>query len=101
MAGVPPAMPLVRTAETGGGERARLHRACEEFEGLFLAMLFREMRTTVPKDGLLSGGVSGEIMESMWADEVGFLSARSSPLKIADTLSSALSERAQGDLGVG
>ena len=84
---------------SAGVDMRALQGACQDFEGIFLAMLFRAMRSTVPPDGLLSGGASGEVIESMWADEVGFASARSSPLKIADSILSALGANAQQDLG--
>ena len=73
-----------------------LQGACQDFEGLFLSMLFRAMKSTVPKDALLSGGTAGELFESMWADQVGSLSARSSPLRIADMVFSALGKDSHG-----
>ena len=103
-------MPLLRTGERFGQETkllpygkrptassdvssAGLREACAEFEGLFLSMLFRAMRATVPREGLLSGGSAGEIFDSMWTEEVGRAAARSGPLGIAEMLVGALEER--------
>jgi Rod binding domain-containing protein len=80
----------------GSADIPALQGACQDFEGLFLSMLFRAMKSTVPKDALLSGGTAGELFESMWADQVGSLSARSSPLRIADMVFSALGKDSHG-----
>ena len=73
-----------------GVSAAALREACEEFEALFVSMLFRSMRSTVPREGLLSGGSAGEIFDSMWAEEVGRAVARSGPLGIGKMLLGAL-----------
>lgn len=72
-------------------ERDRLQRACQEFEGLFLGLLMREMQATVPQSGFLALGTAGETFQSLWGQEVGRAAARSSPLGIADLLMKSLS----------
>jgi flagellar protein FlgJ len=37
---------------------ARLRQACEDFEGLFAGILLRQMRRTVPKNGLFGEGTA-------------------------------------------
>jgi flagellar protein FlgJ len=76
------------------GDDTRLREQCQEFEALFLGMLFREMQSTVPKKGLLPLGTGGEIYQSLWAQEVGRAAARSSPLGIATMLLRSLSHGA-------
>jgi len=84
-------VPAQQNGERAAGvSTAALREACEEFEGLFVAMLFRAMRATVPREGLLSGGSAGEIFDSMWAEEVGRAAARSGPLGIGEMLLGAL-----------
>ncbi len=78
-------------------EEGALREACEEFEGLFVAMLFRAMRATVPREGLLSGGSAGEIFDSMWAEEVGRAVARSGPLGVGEMLLGALGGEGEGE----
>ena len=72
-------------------EKARLREACEEFEAVFLAMLFREMKADGMRDDLLSGGIGGDIFNGMWSEELARAGARSSPLGIADLLFGKLS----------
>jgi len=86
----------VAPAGAAGREGPALREACEEFEGLFVAMLFRAMRATVPREGLLSGGSAGEIFDSMWSEEVGRAAARSGPLGIGEMLLGALGGRGDG-----
>jgi len=79
----------------GPQDDTRLRDQCQEFEALFLGMLFREMQSTVPKSGVLPLGTGGEIYQSLWAQEVGRAAARSSPLGIATMLLDAVG----GDVG--
>ncbi len=60
-------------------EEARLKKACQEFEQLFLTQMMAQMRKTVPKGGVLSGGQQEEMFQGMldkeraksWAQEGG------------------------------
>ncbi|MGD0113972.1 MAG: rod-binding protein [Armatimonadota bacterium] len=83
------AAPL-KHGRSGDRDDERLRSACQDFEALFLGMLFREMQSTVPKSGVLPLGTGGEIYQSLWAQEVGRAAARSSPLGIATMLLDAL-----------
>ena len=47
------------------GEDARLRQAAKDLEGVFVAELLKAMRETVPKDGILSGGMGEDIFTSM------------------------------------
>ncbi len=40
-------------ATVGSKERERLEKACQGFEAIFINLLLKEMRKTVPEDGLL------------------------------------------------
>ena len=42
-----------------------IKKACAEMESLFIFYLLKEMRATIPKDGLISGGQGEEIYTSM------------------------------------
>lgn len=46
-------------------ERRELKSACAEFESLFMNYLLKEMRSTVPESGLVSGGKAESIYTSM------------------------------------
>ena len=91
-------MSVARIAAAGpaaapSGE-ARLREACQDFEALFLALLFREMRATVPETGLISPGLGGDIFESLWMQEVGGAAARAGGMGLADLLVESLGPKA-------
>ena len=44
---------------------AELKNACAELESLFIFYLFKEMRATIPKGGLINGGRGEEIYTSL------------------------------------
>lgn len=67
-----------------------LRSACQEFEGLLLGMLLREMYATVSRSGLLGANSGREIFEDLWTQELARLAARASPLGVADQLEQAL-----------
>lgn len=49
-------MDALKQAVAGGkSKEAKLREACQGFESVFISQLFKEMRATVPKDGLLHG----------------------------------------------
>ena len=48
----------------------QLKKACAELESLFVSYLLKEMRATVPKTGLMSGGRAEEIYTSMLDTEI-------------------------------
>ena len=60
-------------------EEAKLQQACSQFEELFLTQMMTQMRKTVPKGGMLSGGQQQEMFNGMldqerakaWAQEGG------------------------------
>ncbi len=53
---------------------AQLEEACSGFESLFIYILLKEMRATIPKSGFMSGGKAEEIytsiMDSQLAKEI-------------------------------
>lgn len=68
----------------------RLRAVCREFEGVFLAMLIREMKATVQRGKLLPSGAANEMFESMWGQEIGRVAAGRSPLGIAEMVMGSL-----------
>jgi peptidoglycan hydrolase FlgJ len=46
-------------------EDARLRRAASDLEGVFVAELFKAMRETVPRDGIVDGGPGEEMFTGM------------------------------------
>jgi flagellar protein FlgJ len=64
--------PLAPIAPAGApapdDREARLQRAAHQLEGVFVQQLFKAMRETVPRDGIVNGG-SGEEMFTSLMDE--------------------------------
>lgn len=51
-------------------ELAKLKRACQEMEGVFMNMLLKSMRNTVPKNKETGGGFQTETMQSFFDMEM-------------------------------
>ncbi|SHD76617.1 rod-binding protein [Schnuerera ultunensis] len=47
-----------------------LRQVCKEFESIFLSMMFKEMKKTIPEDGLIEKSTGREIFEDMHIDEL-------------------------------
>jgi len=45
-----------------------LRKVCREFESVFLSMMFKQMKKTVPDDGLIEKSLGTEIFEDMYMD---------------------------------
>ena len=68
-------------------EAQKLREACEGFEAMFLSMMYKQMRATVPEGGL-SGKKSNalEIFEDMRDTEMMNAAAKSGGIGIADMM---------------
>ncbi|MDY0261538.1 rod-binding protein [Syntrophotalea acetylenica] len=81
-------------------EVASLRKSCQDFEAIMLKSLLKEMRSTVPRDGLLDQGNDQEMFRDLMDQEVATQIARSQGIGIADSLFRQLSknlESARGD----
>jgi Rod binding domain-containing protein len=58
------------SASEGDREQQALRNACAELESLFIFHLLKEMRATVPQEGLLHGGPGEEIFTSLMDGEM-------------------------------
>ncbi len=54
----------------GASRDAELRKACADFEALFLHKLLKTMRQTVPKSGLIDGGLKEEIFTDMLDEKI-------------------------------
>ncbi len=63
-----------------------LYKACVEFESLFIKQMLNSMRATVPKDGLLDGGLGRDIFEDMLYDEYAKKMAETAQFGLSDTI---------------
>lgn len=56
---------------------AKLKQVCQEIEALFIQQLFKEMRATIPKDGILPESMATNIYQEMLDAEYSKLMAKS------------------------
>ena len=71
-----PVNPSSTPASAGKGsgvkkiDEGKLKKACEEFESIFVSQLFKVMRQTIPKSGLLDGGSQQDAYLSLFDEEL-------------------------------
>ena len=74
-------------------EQAELRKACQLFEAQFLKMIFKEMRKTLPKGGLMHGGAGEDIFTDLKDEAVSDSLAQSGTVGLAALLEAQLSSR--------
>lgn len=52
------------------GDESELKEVCHQFESMFISMLFKEMRATVPKSDYLESDTASDIYNSMLDDQL-------------------------------
>lgn len=67
-------------------DTAQIKQLAEEFESLFLGIVLKSMRDTVPKDGLVNGGNAEEIYRSMLDTEYSKQMARQRSTGLANNI---------------
>jgi flagellar protein FlgJ len=67
----PHSIPATEAGSGKGVERQKaLKNACRDFESLFVNYMLKQMRRTVPQDGLFGGGQAEKMYTSMMDSEV-------------------------------
>lgn len=81
------------TIAPGGAidRKSKLYEQCQEFEAIFVKMMLKEMKATVPKNSLMGGGQAEEIFDDMLTDERSKAMTKASNFGFADTLYRQLS----------
>ena len=72
---------------------ARLRKAAQDLEGIFIGELFKAMRATVPDDGLLSQAPGQDLFQGMMDDRMASLQAARSRGGLSESLYRQLSRR--------
>ncbi|AGB42320.1 Rod binding protein [Halobacteroides halobius DSM 5150] len=62
----------------------RLKEVCEDFESIFLGMMFKQMKDAGFKSKLLDTGIKGKIFKDMYYDKLAKEAAQKSNLGIAE-----------------
>lgn len=83
-----------KSAGSTAEEDAKLKKACQELEGVFLNLLLKTMRDTVPKSSLAGSGMQADTMQSMFDMEMTRSMATGGGTGIADMLYRNLTSRA-------
>lgn len=73
-------------AQAAALKRAKMKKACQMFESHFLFLMWKEMRKTVHKTGLISGGHAEQIFTDMMDQAVADASAKGRSMGLADML---------------
>ena len=74
-------------------EAAGLRKSCQDFEAIMLKTMLKEMRSTVPKDGLLDEGSDREMFQDLMDQEVAVQMSRNQGIGIAESLYKQLSKK--------
>lgn len=75
-----------------GLDEAKLKKACQDFEAVFIGQIWKQMRASVPKDGLLQSKEQEGYL-SMFDQELSLKMARSGGIGLSDMLYANLSDR--------
>jgi len=92
----PSSAPSARVEGRGGlGDKQdkKLKEACRDFEALFLSIVLKQMRKTVPKSALFGSDPAPDTFQEMMDDEIGRSAANTSSMGIADMLYRQLTNR--------
>jgi flagellar protein FlgJ len=85
-------IPLAKPETT---DDKKLLKACQEFEALFVQQILKEMRKTIPKDGLVPQTHESEVYESMFDEEVSTLMSQQGKLGLAEMLFDQLRDKSR------
>jgi soluble lytic murein transglycosylase-like protein len=80
------ASPTGKAAGLDEKSRARLEKAVQEFESLFVGYLLKTMRSSIPKSDLFGESFGGDILESMFDLEMAKHISRNSSLGLGEML---------------
>lgn len=84
-----------RPAAAPDPEELRLRRVAQQMEGMFVQELFKAMRETVPKEGVMNGGAGEDLFQSMMDEHL----AGQVPSQWENGLGAAIYRQLRGPLG--
>ncbi|KIX13535.1 peptidoglycan DD-metalloendopeptidase family protein [Dethiosulfatarculus sandiegensis] len=83
-----------KTGAQGGDSKEEVREAARMMEALFLGMLWKEMRKTIPKGGLFDGGKGEEMFTDMLDRSVAEASVKGGSMGLAEMLERQLTKNA-------
>lgn len=72
---------------------AKLKETCKEFESLFINMMMKEMRKTVPESELLSSSFATDTYQEMLDEEISKSASKGNGIGIADAMYKQISAK--------
>lgn len=75
-----------------GQDEAKLRKACQDFEAVFIGQIWKQMRSSVPKEGMLHSKEEDSYL-SMFDQELSVKMSRSGGIGLSDLLYENLSQR--------
>ena len=76
----------LRALKKGIGNKEGLKRACQGFEAIFIEMMLKEMRRSVPKGGLFPDTIQKDIYTSLFDQQVAREMAEGKGIGLSDML---------------
>ncbi len=82
-----------RTAEVHKGQSPeKLKEAAQQFEAIFIQQMFKEMRKTIPDDGLIQRGNAEDVYAQLQDLEAAKITAQHGGIGLADLMMQQLME---------
>jgi soluble lytic murein transglycosylase-like protein len=91
-----PAKKAPQPKQTLEMKKLRLRKATREFESFFILQMLQVMRQTIPKSGLLEGGLGQDTYTSMFDEQLARSVAGSSPDSLSQMLYKSLEKHLEG-----
>ncbi len=79
-------------AAAANGDDKELKEVCNEFESIFISMMYKQMKATVPKSDFLNSDSATEMFQSMLDDEL-CINASQRGIGIGDVMYKQLSKQ--------
>ncbi|MCX7749082.1 MAG: rod-binding protein [Clostridia bacterium] len=74
-------------------DEKQLKKACQEFEGIILNMMYKQMKAAIPKSDLIPSDTGKDIFSTMLDEKLMEEAAKSNRVGMADALYKQLSKR--------
>ena len=81
------------TSAMDKNDEKELKKACQEFEGILLDMMYKQMKATVPKSDLIPSDIGNDIFQSMLDEKLVEEASTSNSFGLGDILYKQLSKK--------
>ena len=84
---------LAKKMEQQQKDPEAIKEVAKQFESIFMHQVFKSMRSTLPKDGLMSGGFGEDVFTDMLDQEYASMAINSNSMGLAETIAAQLGGR--------